>query len=91
LLLAGMIPAVATIAIGLKLARTGRFRVVMVRSDTRSPWLQPPRLGLTQTEVRVVRPAAPRIERPLTIARRQHQRDTVHPRPRRTRKKPSHY
>jgi MFS family permease len=91
LLLAGMIPAIATIAIGIKLARTGRFRVVVVRSDTRSPWLQPPRLGLTQTEVRVERPAAPRIERPRTIARRHHQRDADHPRPRRTRKKPLHY
>ncbi|WP_328321968.1 MFS transporter [Kribbella sp. NBC_00382] len=91
LLLAGMIPAIATIAIGIKLARTGRFRVVVVRSDTRSPWLQPPRLGLKQTEVRVERPAAPRIERPRTIARRHHQQDVEHPRPRRTRKKPLHY
>lgn len=91
LLLAGMVPAVATIAIAIKLARAGRFRVVVVRSQTRSPWLQPPRLGLTQTEVRVERPAAPPIERPLTIARRQHQRAGDHPHPRRTKRKPLHH
>ncbi|NEA33421.1 MFS transporter [Streptomyces sp. SID13031] len=88
LLLAGMVPAVATIAIGIKLARAGRFRVVVVRPQTRSPWLLPPRLGLTQTEVLVERPAAPRVERPRTIARRQHQRSGDHPHPRRTRRKP---
>jgi MFS family permease len=88
LLLAGMIPAVATIAIGIKLARVGRLRVVVVRPRTRSPWLQPPRLGLTQSEVRIARPAAPRIEGPVPLARRHHQRDGNHPRPRRTTKKP---
>jgi hypothetical protein len=89
-LLAGLIPAVATIAIGIKLARDGRFRVIVVRPPKRSPWLQPPRLGLAQTEIRVQRPAAPRIERPVTIARRQHQRSGGRPHPRRTRRRPLH-
>ncbi|MEU4393232.1 MFS transporter [Kribbella sp. NPDC023855] len=88
LLLAGLVPAVATVAIGIKLARDGRFRVIVVRRAQRSPWLQPPRLGLAQTEVRVERPAAPRIERPITIARRHHQRSGDRPHPRRTRKRP---
>ncbi|GAA1584754.1 MFS transporter [Kribbella sancticallisti] len=91
LMLSGLVPAVATIAIALRLRRDGRFRVVVVRPETRSPWLQPPRLGLAQTEVRVERPAAPRIDRPFTIARRHHQRDNQHPRPRRTRRKPLHH
>ncbi|WBQ02922.1 MFS transporter [Kribbella sp. CA-293567] len=91
LLLAGMIPAVATVAIGIKLARTGRLRVVVVRPRTRSPWMQPPRLGLAQTAVRVERPAAPRLEGPLTLSRRHHRRDGLHPRPGRTRKERLHH
>ena len=92
LLLAGLIPATATIAIGIKLARAGRFRVVVLRPTARSPWRQPPlRLGLTQTEVRVGRPAAPRIDRPFTLGRRHHQHNTAHPRPRRTRRRPLHH
>lgn len=91
LLLAGLIPAVATVAIAFRLRRDGRFRVVVIRPEARSPWRQPPRLGLAKVDVRVERPAAPRIDRPFTIPRRHHHRETEHPLPRRTRRKPLHH
>ncbi|TWD83066.1 putative MFS family arabinose efflux permease [Kribbella amoyensis] len=92
LFLAGLVPGIATIAIGIKLARAGRFRVVLVRS-TRSPWRQPPvTLGLEQTPIRVAAPEAPLVtpSRPFVIGRRRHARTDPHTRPVRTRRKPLH-
>jgi MFS family permease len=91
LLLAGLIPAMATIAIGIKLARAGRFRVVLLRTP-RSPWRPPPvRLGLEQRSIRLTRPEPPVPSRPFTIGRRQHARTGPHTGPRRTRRKPLHH
>jgi MFS family permease len=94
LLLAGLIPATATIAIGIKLARAGRFRVVIVRVS-RSPWMPPPvRLGLEQMPIRIIAPEGrpiPRADRPFLLGRRHHQRTDPHARPRRTWRKPLHH
>jgi len=93
LLLSGLIPAVATVAIALRLRRDGRFRLVVVR--TRSPWHQPPvRLNLEQTSIRLSAPAStpvPRPSRPFTLGRRQHQRIDPHTRPIRPRRRPQHH
>ncbi|TDO44591.1 putative MFS family arabinose efflux permease [Kribbella sp. VKM Ac-2527] len=94
LLMAGLIPAIATVAIGIKLARAGRFRLILVRTP-RSPWHQPPvRLGLEQTPVRIARPESPvpTPSRPFVIGRRRHARSDPHTRPTRTtRRKPLHH
>lgn len=80
LLLAGLVPAIATVAIGLRLRRDGQFRLVLVR--TRSPWHQVPiRLNLQQTEIRLANPKStplPRTSRPFTLGRRQHARMDSH-------------
>jgi MFS family permease len=92
LLLAGLIPAVATVALGIKLARAGRFRVVVVRNE-RSPWRQPPvRIGLEKVPVQVIRPVPPVPSRPrtFTLARRRYQRTDPHAVPTRPRRKPLH-
>jgi MFS family permease len=93
LLLAGLIPAAATVAIGLRLRRDGRFRVVVVR--TRSPWHQPPvRLNLEQTPIQLAAPTArptSRPNRPFVLGRRQHQRTDPHTRPLRPRRRPQHH
>ncbi|HEY0693186.1 MAG TPA: MFS transporter [Kribbella sp.] len=92
LLLAGLIPATATVAIAVKLARSGRLRLVVLRpTDRRSPWRQPPlRVQLTHAPVRVARPEGrpSRPGRPLILGRRLHQRgDSMpHSRPRKSRK-----
>lgn len=95
LLLAGLIPAAATVVIGIKLARDGRFRLVVRRTPRRSPWLQPPvRLALDQVPIRVAHPEGhpnPRPDRPFILGRRQHQRGHDHPRPRRTKRRPLHH
>jgi len=91
LLLAGLIPATATIAIGIKLARAGRFRVVLLRTP-RSPWRPPPvRLGLEQAPIHLTRPEPPVPSRPFVIGRRQHARSDPRTGPRRTRRKPLHH
>jgi MFS family permease len=96
LLLAGLIPATATIAIAAKLARSGRLRLVVLRpTDRRSPWRQPPlRVQLTHAPIRVARPEGHPIgpERPPILGRRLHQRgdSTPHSRPRKPRK-PLHH
>ena len=93
LLLAGLIPAVATTAIALRLRRDGRFRLVVVR--TRSPWHQAPvRLNLEQTSIQLSAPTgvpAPRTSRPFVIGRRQHARTDPHTRPMRSRRRPQHH
>jgi len=93
LLLAGLIPAVATTAIALRLRRDGRFRLVVVR--TRSPWHQAPvRLNLEQTSIQLSAPTgvpAPRTSRPFVIGRRQHARTDPHTRPLRPRRRPQHH
>ncbi|TDD17317.1 MFS transporter [Kribbella turkmenica] len=93
LLLSGLIPAVATVAIALRLRRDGRFRLVVVR--TRSPWHQPPvRLNLEQSSIRLSAPAStpvPRPSRPFTLGRRQHQQTDPHTRPVRPRRRPQHH
>ena len=93
LLLAGLIPAVATIVIGLRLRRDGQFRLVLVR--TRSPWHQVPlRLNLRQTDIQL---SAPRTtvrsntSRPFVLGRRQHARMDSHVRPARARRRPQHH
>ncbi len=88
LLLAGLIPAAATVAIGIKLARAGRFRVVVIR-PVAAGCRAPVRLGLEQLPVRLSRPAAPRIDRPFPLVRHRGRNQTV--RPRRTRRKPLHH
>ena len=91
LLLAGLIPAVATVAIGLRLRRDGRFRVVLVRS--RSPWHRAP-LRLEQTTIQLAAPTsipAPRTSRPFVLGRRQHARTDSHARPLRARRRPQHH
>jgi MFS family permease len=93
LLLAGLIPAVATVAIGFRLRRDGRFRLVVVR--TRSPWHQPPiRLNLEQHPIQLSVPTnrpTPRTSRPFTLGRRQHARTDPHTRPLRPRRRPQHH
>lgn len=93
LMLAGVVPAVATVAIALRLRRDGGFRVVLVR--TRSPWHQAPvRLGLEQTPIQLSTPAsrpAPRTSRPFPLTRRQHHRTHPHTRPLRPRRRPQHH
>ncbi|MGW1346625.1 MFS transporter [Kribbella sp. NPDC002412] len=93
LLLSGLIPAAATIAIALRLRRDGRFRLVLVR--TRSPWHQAPvRVNLEQTEIQLSAPTSPRVtrtSRPFTLGRRQHQRTDPHTRPMRPRRRPQHH
>jgi MFS family permease len=93
LLLSGLIPAAATIAIALRLRRDGRFRLVLVR--TRSPWHQPPvRLNLEQTSIQLSAPTshpATRTSRPFVLGRRQHQRTDPHTRPARPRRRPQHH
>ncbi|HEU4946179.1 MAG TPA: MFS transporter [Kribbella sp.] len=90
LLLAGLIPATATVAIAIRLARSGRLRLVVRRRTVpRSPWRQPPlRLQLQEAPIRVARPPVPgtRPEGPLTLTRRLHQRSAAHARPRKTRR-----
>jgi MFS family permease len=80
LLLAGLVPAIATVAIGLRLRRDGQFRLVLVR--TRSPWHQVPiRLNLQQTEIQLANPKStplPRTSRPFALGRRQHARMDSH-------------
>ena len=92
LMLAGLIPAVATIAIGLRLRRDGRFRLVLVR--TRSPWQPPVRL-LQQTSIQLSAPKsglAPRTSRPFVLGRRQHARTDPHARPPlQSRRRPQHH
>ncbi|HEY3563290.1 MAG TPA: MFS transporter [Kribbella sp.] len=93
LLLAGLIPAVATVAIGLRLRRDGQFRLVLVR--TRSPWHQVPiRLNLQQTQIQLSSPKPtplPRTSRPFVLGRRQHARMDSHLRPLRPRRRPQHH
>ncbi|MEU4602082.1 MFS transporter [Kribbella sp. NPDC023972] len=93
LLLSGLIPAVATIAIALRLRRDGRFRLVLIR--TRSPWHQPPvRVNLEQTSIQLSAPTsrpAARTSRPFVLGRRQHQRTDPHTRPVRPRRRPQHH
>ncbi|GAB2661123.1 MFS transporter [Kribbella swartbergensis] len=92
LLLSGLIPAVATIAIALRLRRDGRLRLVVVR--TRSPWHQPPvRVNLEQAPIQLSAPARPvaRTSRPFMLGRRQHQRTDPHTRPLRPRRRPQHH
>ncbi|WP_433167599.1 MFS transporter [Kribbella sp. CA-247076] len=93
LLLSGLIPAVATVAIALRLRRDGRFRLVLVR--TRSPWHQPPvRLDLEQSAIQLSAPTSvpvTRTSRPFLIGRRQHQRTDPHTRPTRPRRRPQHH
>jgi MFS family permease len=93
LLLSGLIPAVATIAIALRLRRDGRFRLVLVR--TRSPWHQPPvRVNLEQTSIQLSAPTsrpATRTSRPFVLGRRQHQRTDPHTRPVRPRRRRQHH
>ncbi|WP_427895312.1 MFS transporter [Kribbella sp. GL6] len=93
LMLAGLVPAIATVAIGLRLRRDGQFRLVLVR--TRSPWHQVPvRLNLQQTEIQLSAPKStplPRTSRPFTLGRRQHARADSHLRPTRPRRRPQHH
>ncbi|MFD3399575.1 MFS transporter [Kribbella sp. NPDC058693] len=93
LLLAGLIPSIATIAIGLRLRRDGQFRLVLVR--TRSPWHQVPiRLNLQQTEIMLSAPSSTpitRTSRPFILGRRQHARMDSHLRPSRARRRPQHH
>jgi MFS family permease len=94
LLLAGLVPAVATVAIGLRLRRDGQFRLVLVR--TRSPWHQVPvRLNLQQSEIQLAAPQSTplpgRTSRPFALGRRQHARADSHVRPLRTRRRPQHH
>jgi len=88
LLLAGVIPAIATVAIGLRLRRDGRFKLVLVRS--RSPWRQVPiRLDLQQVDIRLAAPRSTpvtRTSRPFVLGRRQHARMDSHVRPVRARR-----
>jgi len=61
--LAGLVPAIATVVIGLRLRRDGGFRVVLVR--TRSPWHQAPiRLTLQQNTIQLSAPT--HVEHPPT-------------------------
>ena len=89
LLLAGVIPAIATVAIGLRLRRDGRFKLVLVRS--RSPWRQVPiRLDLQQVDIRLAAPQSTpvtRTSRPFVLGRRQHARMDSHVRPVRARRR----
>lgn len=56
LLLAGLIPAAATLVIAIKLARSGRLRLVLRPVPTRSPWRQPPlKLSIEPTPIRLTR------------------------------------
>lgn len=94
LMIAGLVPAVATVAIGLRLRRDGRLRLVLVR--TRSPWHQVPlRLNLQHAEIQLSAPkSAPlpiRTSRPFALGRRQHARADSHLRPARTRRRPQHH
>jgi MFS family permease len=93
LMLAGLVPAVATVVIGLRLRRDGRLRLVLVR--TRSPWHQVPiRVNLQQTEIQLSAPKSTpitRTSRPFTLGRRQHARMDSHLRPTRTRRRPQHH
>lgn len=94
LTLAGSIPAIATIAIALRLRRDGRFRLVLVR--TRSPWHQAPvRLNLEQTSIQLSAPTAvppvSQTSRPFILGRRQHARTDPHTRPLRPRRRPQHH
>jgi MFS family permease len=93
LLLSGVIPAAATIAIALRLRRDGRFRLVLTR--TRSPWHQPPvRLNLEQTPIQLSTPTSrptPHPMRAFTLGRRHHQRTDPHTRPLRPRRRPQHH
>jgi MFS family permease len=94
LMIAGLVPAVATVAIGLRLRRDGRLRLVLVR--TRSPWHQVPiRLNLQQTEIRLSAPKSTplpsRTSRPFALGRRQHARTDPHLRPLRPRRRPQHH
>ena len=93
LLLAGLIPALATVAIAFRLRRDGRFRLALVR--TRSPWHKAPvRLNLEQTSIQLSAPKsdlAPRTSRPFVLGRRQHARTDSHARPLRARRRPQHH
>jgi hypothetical protein len=95
LLLAGLIPATATIAITVKLARSGRLRLVVLRpTERRSPWRQPPlRVQVANAPIRVTRPEGHPIrrERPLILGRRLHLRgdSTPHSHPRSRRQRPT--
>ena len=93
LLLAGLIPAIATVAIGLRLRRDGQFRLVLVR--TRSPWHQVPiRLNLQQTAIQLSSPEPtplPRTSRPFVLGRRQHARMDSHVGRVRARRRPQHH
>jgi MFS family permease len=91
LLLAGLIPAVATVVIALRLRRDGRFRVVLVRG--RSPWHRAP-VRLEQTTIQLSAPMSipvPRTSRPFVLGRRQHARTDSHARPVRARRRPQHH
>ncbi|TDD47193.1 MFS transporter [Kribbella antibiotica] len=91
LALAGLVPAIATILIGLRLRKDGRFRVVLVR--TRSPWHQVPlRLTLQQSPIQLAAPkpfehppAIKTDEKWLTGAQSEPLRCPANARPRRTR------
>jgi MFS family permease len=93
LMIAGLVPAVATVAIGLRLRRDGQLRLVLVR--TRSPWHQVPiRVNLQQAEIQLAAPKStplPRTSRPFTLGRRQHARMDSHARPARARRRPQHH
>jgi MFS family permease len=89
LVIAGLVPAIATVAIALRLRRDGRFRLVL----TRSPWNQAP-IRLEQTAIQLSAPIAadpaPRTSRPFVLGRRQHARSDSHTRPVRPRRRPQH-
>ena len=94
LMLAGLVPAVATLAIGLRLRRDGRLRLVLVR--TRSPWHQVPlRVNLQPSEIQLSAPTSTplpsRTSRPFALGRRQHARTDPHLHPRRSRRRPQHH
>ncbi|MFC0622880.1 MFS transporter [Kribbella deserti] len=68
LLLAGLIPAAATLLIAVKLARSSRLRLVLRPVATRSPWRQPPlRLTLEPSTIKLNQPAfSPRPSAPVS-------------------------
>lgn len=95
LLLAGLLPAAATIVVAATLARSGRLRLVVRPTGSRSPWRQPPlRLQLEQAPIRVIRARPGRVPlRPdgrLTLARRLDRRASARQRIRQRRKSLHH-
>jgi MFS family permease len=92
LAVAGLVPAVATVLIGLRLRRDGRFTLVLVR--TRSPWHQVPVRVNLQQNINLAAPTSPtvtRTSRPFPLGRRQHARADSHSRPVRVRRSTQHH